>query len=65
MAKALVLVAAQEDGRRIGRIRLHRLEDASSASLIPAVKNCVEPGSLVRTGRLERLRTTLVTELCS
>ena len=47
--KALVLVAAQEDGRRIGRIRLHRLEDASSASLIPAVKNCVEPGSLVRT----------------
>jgi len=47
--KALVLVAAQEDGRRIGRIRLHRLEDASSASLIPAVKNCVEPGSVVRT----------------
>jgi transposase-like protein len=47
--KALVLVAAQKDGRRIGRIRLHRLKDASSASLIPAVKNCVEPGSLVRT----------------
>jgi transposase-like protein len=47
--KALVLVAAQEDGRRIGRIRLHRLEDSSSASLIPAVKNCVEPGTVVRT----------------
>lgn len=47
--KALVLVAAQEDGRRIGRIRLNRVADASSASLIPAIKNCVEPGSVVRT----------------
>lgn len=47
--KALVLVAAQEDGRRIGRIRLHRLDDASAASLIAAVRNCVEPGSVVRT----------------
>lgn len=47
--KVLVLVIAQQDGRRIGRIRLHRLEDASSASLIAAVKNCVEPGSVVRT----------------
>jgi hypothetical protein len=32
-----------------GRIRIHRLEDASCSSLIPAVKNCVEPGTLVRT----------------
>ena len=47
--KALVLVTAQQDGRRIGRIRLHRVEDASSASLIPAVKNCVEPGTVVCT----------------
>ena len=47
--KALVLVTAQQDGRRIGRIRLQRLADASSSSLIPAVKNCVEPGTVVRT----------------
>ena len=47
--KALVLIAAQEDGRRIGRIRLHRVVDASSASLVPAIQRCVKPGSLVRT----------------
>jgi transposase-like protein len=47
--KALVLVAAEHDGRRTGRIRLHRMDDASSSSLIPAVKCCVEPGAVVRT----------------
>jgi transposase-like protein len=47
--KALVLIAAQEDGRRTGRIRLHRVADASSASLLSAVKACVTPGSQVRT----------------
>jgi transposase-like protein len=47
--KALVLIAAQQDGRRIGRIRLLRLNDASSDSLIPAIRACVEPGSVVRT----------------
>ncbi len=47
--KTMVLIAAQEDGRRIGRIRLQRVSDASEACLIPAVKMCVEPGSLVRT----------------
>lgn len=47
--KALVVVAAQEDGNRIGRIRLRRVADASSASLIPALRECVEPGSLIRT----------------
>jgi len=44
-----VLIAAQEDGRRIGRIRLQRVSDASGASLISAVEMCVEPSSLVRT----------------
>lgn len=39
--KALVLIAAQQDGRRIGRIRLRRLNDASSDSLIPAIRACV------------------------
>lgn len=47
--KALVLIAAQEDGKRIGRIRLHRVADASSASLVSAIQACVKPGSLVRT----------------
>ena len=47
--KALVVVAAQEDGNRIGRIRLRRVADASAASLMPALRECVEPGSLIRT----------------
>jgi hypothetical protein len=32
-SKALIIVAAQEDGRRIGRIRLHLIPDASAESL--------------------------------
>jgi transposase-like protein len=47
--KALVLVVVQEDGKRIGRIRLRKVLDASSNSLCPAVQECVEPGSTVRT----------------
>ena len=47
--KALVLIATQMDGKRIGRVRLHRIPDASGASLDPAVQEAVEPGSVVRT----------------
>jgi transposase-like protein len=47
--KVLVLVAAQEDGNRIGRIRLRRIPDASGKSLSEAVQEMVVPGSIVRT----------------
>lgn len=47
--KALVLIAAQEDGKRIGRIRLRRVADAAGESLEPAVWEMVESGSTVRT----------------
>lgn len=47
--KALVVVAAQEDQKRIGRIRLCRVPDASGESLQAAVEGAVEPGSSVRT----------------
>lgn len=47
--KALVVIAAQEDGKRIGRIRLERVKGASARSLGPAVGHAVEPGSVVRT----------------
>lgn len=47
--KALVVIAAQEDGKRIGRIRLQRVRDASAGSLGPAVGRVVEPGSVVQT----------------
>lgn len=47
--KALMVVAAQEDGRGIGRIRMRRIPDASAESLIPFVEESVEPGSVVHT----------------
>jgi transposase-like protein len=47
--KVLVLVAAQEDENRIGRIRLRRIVDASANSLEEAVPEMVAPGSIVRT----------------
>lgn len=47
--KALIIVAAQEDGRGIGRVRLRRIPDASASSLIPFVQDSVEPGSVVHT----------------
>ena len=48
-AKALIVIAAQEDGRGIGRIRLRQIADAWAASLIPFVEDSVEPGSVVHT----------------
>ena len=47
--KILVVIGAQIDGNRIGRIRLKRVSDASGKSLEGAVQQTVEPGSIVRT----------------
>lgn len=47
--KTLVLVAVEDKDGRPGRIRLHKVKDASGASLIPAVKGSVQPKSEVRT----------------
>lgn len=47
--KALVVVAAQEDGPGIGRIRMRHIVDASAASLVPFVQDSVEPGSVIHT----------------
>jgi transposase-like protein len=47
--KALVVVAAQEDGPGIGRIRMCHIVDASSASLVPFVQDSVAPGSVIHT----------------
>ena len=48
-AKAIVAVAAEEDGKRIGRIRLRHIKDVSSDSLLPFVRAAVTPGSTVHT----------------
>lgn len=47
--KALVFIAAQADGSKIGRIRLARIANASGPVLEQAVCRCVEPGSQVLT----------------
>jgi transposase-like protein len=47
--KVLVVIGAQIDGNRIGRIRLKRVYNASGKSLERAVQQTVEPGSIVRT----------------
>jgi transposase-like protein len=47
--KALIVVAAQEDGPGIGRIRIRQILDASAKSLVPFVQDSVEPGSVIHT----------------
>jgi transposase-like protein len=47
--KVLVVIAAQEAIKGIGRIRLARVPDASSQSLETAISAAIEPGSQVRT----------------
>ena len=47
--KELVVIAAEKDGNRIGRIRLKRVADASAKSLNLSVRQAVEKGSTVHT----------------
>lgn len=47
--KALIIVAAQADGRGIGRIRMRVIQHPSAASIHPFVQDCIEPGSTVHT----------------
>lgn len=47
--KTLVLIAAQRDGKRIGRIRLKRIPDASGKSLNMAVQESTIPGAIIYT----------------
>lgn len=50
--KALVGVAAEVRGRAIGRIRLGRVRDSTPESLVPFVRQTVEPGSTLITDGL-------------
>lgn len=47
--KTLILVAVQEDGKKIGRIRMRCVANASAKSLEPAVLEAVELGSCICT----------------
>ena len=58
--KSLVLIAAQKDGKHIGRIRLVVIPNASADSIDQVLEHIVEPGALVqadgwaRYSRLEK-----------
>jgi transposase-like protein len=47
--KSLIVIAAQEDGPGIGRIRMKRIPDASGDSLMAFIQEAIEPGSTVHT----------------
>jgi len=49
LGKALIMIVAENDGEKIGRIRLKQITDASGESLESAVKQSVETGSKVYT----------------
>ena len=55
--KALVVIAAQEDGKGIGRIRMRRVPDASGPSLLGFIGEVIEPGSIVHTDGWETYKT--------
>jgi transposase-like protein len=54
--KALILVAAEQDGRGVGRIRMRRLPDLTKASLHGFINRAVAPGSTVITDGLNAYR---------
>ena len=45
----MVVIAAEEEGNGIGRIRLGRVPDASSPSLHGFIQNAITPGSMIHT----------------
>lgn len=52
-SKALVAVAAEMRGKALGRIRLGRINDSTSGSVLPFVENSVAEGSTVVTDGLQ------------
>ena len=54
--KALIAVAAEADGRAIGRIRLRHIPDTSRATLHGFIAQVIEPGSTVVTDGLQAYR---------
>jgi transposase-like protein len=47
--KALVVIAVELEGKKVGRVRLRQVPDASSVSLLGFLKDYLVPGSRVRT----------------
>jgi transposase-like protein len=47
--KSIVMVAAEKNGRAIGRIRLKRVKDVSAESLLGFIRETVQPGATIHT----------------
>lgn len=47
--KALIVVAAEEDGKGIGRVRMRCIPDVTTATLHGFIADAIAPGSTVRT----------------
>ena len=47
--KSLIVVAVEVEGKRVGRIRLRSIPDASAGSLHSFIRDSIEPGSTVHT----------------
>jgi transposase-like protein/ribosomal protein L37AE/L43A len=47
--KTLIIIAAQKDGKGIGRIRMRRIPNASAKSLHPFILDSIEPGATIHT----------------
>ena len=47
--KSLIVVAVELEGKKVGRIRLRSIPDASAESLHAFIKDAIEPGSIVHS----------------
>jgi transposase-like protein len=47
--KSLIVIAAQEDGAGVGRIRMRRIPDASAENLLPFIQEAIAVGSVIHT----------------
>jgi hypothetical protein len=54
--KALIVVAAETDGKGIGRIRLRHIPDVARTTLHGFIAEAIEPGSTVQTDGLQAYR---------
>jgi len=49
VGKALVVIAVELDGKKVGRVRLRHVPDASGNSLVGFIADCVQKGAKVHT----------------
>lgn len=54
--KAMIAVAVEEDGRRLGRIRLRQIFGHDRSTLHAFIRDSIDPGSLIRTDGLAAYR---------